>query len=99
MITGIYKIRNKQNNKVYIGSAVDIKKRWRDHKWHLKENKHHNPHLQFSFNKYGLENFEFIIELECNFNYLLIEEKQVIKNINQMIILMDIILMTLNKYN
>jgi len=47
MITGIYKIRNKQNNKVYIGSAVDIKKRWRDHKWNLKENKHHNPHLQF----------------------------------------------------
>ena len=27
MITGIYKITNKTNNKVYIGSAVDIKKK------------------------------------------------------------------------
>jgi len=78
MITGIYKIRNIINNKVYIGSATDIKKRWRDHKWHLKENKHHNSHLQASYNKYNLKNFEFIVELECNINDLLIEERKLI---------------------
>lgn len=32
MITGIYKIKNIVNNKVYIGSAIDVKKRWRDYK-------------------------------------------------------------------
>jgi len=37
--TGIYKILNKINGKVYIGSATDIAKRWRDHKWHLNHNK------------------------------------------------------------
>lgn len=80
--TGIYRIRNIVNNKVYIGSAVDIKKRWRDHKWYLKENKHHNSHLQSSYNKYGLENFEFTIELECGLNDLLIEERGIIRKYN-----------------
>jgi len=77
--TGIYKIKNLVNNKIYIGSSINIGKRWRDHKWYLKENKHHNSHLQSSYNKYGLENFEFIIELECDLNNLLIEEKRLIK--------------------
>ena len=79
IITGIYKIRNVVNNKVYIGSAIDIKKRWRDHKWYLKENKHHNSHLQASYNKYGLENFEFSVEIECKLKNLLIEERKLIK--------------------
>lgn len=82
IITGIYKIRNIVNNKVYIGSAVDIKKRWRDHKWYLKENKHHNSHPQASYNKYGLEIFEFLIELKCSINDLLTEEKKLIDYYN-----------------
>lgn len=80
MITGIYKITNKTNNKVYIGSAIDIKKRWRDHKWHLKENKYHNSYLQSSYNKHGLNKFEFIIEVECSINDLLNEETKIIKH-------------------
>lgn len=80
--TGIYRITNITNNKIYIGSAVNINKRWRDHKWYLKENKHHNSHLQSSYNKYGLENFEFIVELECNIIDLLIEERKLIKKYN-----------------
>jgi group I intron endonuclease len=74
IIIGIYKIYNKINNKVYIGSATDIKKRWRDHKWYLRHNKHHNLHLQSSWNKYGAEAFEFSILLECEVKNLLIEE-------------------------
>lgn len=82
MIIGIYKIRNIINNKLYIGSTADIKKRWRDHKWYLKMNKHHNSHLQASYNKYGLENFKFTIELECSLNELLVEEKRLIDHYN-----------------
>jgi group I intron endonuclease len=74
MKTGIYKILNKRNNKIYVGSAVDIKKRWRDHKWHLIHNIHHNPHLQLSWNKYGIDSFEFSIILECSITDLLINE-------------------------
>jgi len=64
MITGIYKIENKINNKVYIGSSIDIKKRWHEHKRLLNKNKHHSRHLQNAYNKYGKENFDWVIILE-----------------------------------
>lgn len=76
--TGIYKIRNIVTNKIYIGSSTNIGKRWRDHKWHLKEGIHHNSHLQSSYNKYGLKNFIFSIEIECGVNDLLYEEKKTV---------------------
>ena len=78
MITGIYKILNKVNNKIYIGSAVDIKKRWRDHKRVLIHNKHENSHLQSAWDKYGNDAFDFSIVLECNRNDLLIKEREFI---------------------
>jgi hypothetical protein len=62
--TGIYKITNIVNNKVYIGSAVNISYRFKTHKRLLKNKKHFNNHLQSSYNKYGKKNFKFeIIEL------------------------------------
>ena len=79
MIAGIYKILNKTNNKVYIGSATNIKKRWRDHKWYLNHNMHHNSHLQSAWNKYGVDNFEFSIIIECTIDELLIKEREFIK--------------------
>ena len=79
---GIYKITNLVNNKIYVGSSTNIKKRWRDHKWYLKENKHHNSHLQASVNKYGIGLFKFNIELECDVKLLLIEERKVINKYN-----------------
>jgi group I intron endonuclease len=74
ILTGIYKIVNKINNKIYIGSATNISKRWRDHKWHLIHNLHHNSHLQSSWNKYGADTFEFLVILECKINDLLLNE-------------------------
>jgi group I intron endonuclease len=63
-IVGIYKITNLKNNKVYVGSAVNINGRFKTHKRLLKNNKHFNNHLQYSFNKYGLDNFKYeIIEI------------------------------------
>lgn len=61
---GVYSITNTVNSKVYIGSSVNIKQRFRRHKHDLLHNKHGNKHLQSSFNKHGLENFEFKI-IEC----------------------------------
>lgn len=61
MKSGIYKILNKVNGKFYIGSAIEIKKRWREHKHHLNKNAHKNPHLQAAWNKYWDISFEFII--------------------------------------
>ena len=76
IMIGIYKILNIINNKVYIGSATDIRKRWRDHKWYLNHNKHHNSHLQSAWNKYSMKAFEFSILLECLVDELLEKEKE-----------------------
>ena len=64
-MTGIYRITNLKNNKVYIGQAVDIEKRLEGHKRNLRGNYHINKHLQNAWNKYGEENFKFEIIEEC----------------------------------
>lgn len=62
--SGIYTIRNLINNKIYIGSSVNIYSRWHHHKKTLNNKNHHSQHLQSAWNKYGKENFEFkIIEV------------------------------------
>lgn len=60
-MTGIYKITNILNNKVYIGSSVNIKYRFYEHLLDLRSNSHINKHLQSAWNKYGEENFKFEI--------------------------------------
>lgn len=59
--SGIYKIINKTNGKYYVGSAVNFKKRWREHRNKLNKNKHNNLYLQHAWNKCGSDNFEFLI--------------------------------------
>lgn len=82
MKSGIYRIKNIINNKVYIGSTIEFKKRWRDHKWYLNQNIHQNSHLQCSWNKYGISSFEFLILLECKKEELLINERKYILEYN-----------------
>jgi len=74
---GLYKIVNKLNNHFYIGSSDDIIRRWRDgHRGKLRKNKHENPHLQNSWNKYGENNFELIPYKECDVKSLLLAEQK-----------------------
>lgn len=47
----IYIIRNKNNNKIYIGSTINFRKRSLEHKRDLEKNNHRNKHLQKSYNK------------------------------------------------
>jgi group I intron endonuclease len=54
--SGIYLIKNKINDKVYIGSSINFKNRWYKHK-----SGKGSIHLFNSILKYGLENFEFKI--------------------------------------
>ena len=61
VVSGIYKIVNLVNSKIYVGSAVNVRKRWNLHLTYLRQQRHHSKHLQASFNKYGRESF--IIEL------------------------------------
>jgi len=71
---GIYKIINNVNNKLYIGSSINIKSRFSKHKSLLKNNKHDNDYLQNSFNKYGMDNFSFEIIEFCEISELIEKE-------------------------
>ena len=58
MTTGIYKITNLVNNKVYIGASRRIEARWCQHR---------NGHTAIAedLQTFGLENFKFEVLLEC----------------------------------
>ena len=60
-ISGVYCICNIINNKKYIGSSKNIKHRIGDHFSQLRNNIHHNTHLQHAWNKYGKDCFEWIV--------------------------------------
>jgi group I intron endonuclease len=74
--TGIYCIRNIINNKIYIGSSCNIKKRFRYHKWQLNNNRHHSFLLQNAWNKYGENSFVFEVLQEVETHLLITEEQK-----------------------
>ncbi len=76
MTMGIYKIENKVNGKIYIGSSKNIENRWKKHKYDLRSNNHHSEHMQNAWNKYGKENFIFKIIEEIRDENILIEREQ-----------------------
>ena len=82
MTCGIYCISNKINDNKYIGQSVNIEKRFKEHKYHLNNNSHHNQHLQNAYNKYGNNNFDFIILKRCKHQYLDRFEKFYIRQYN-----------------
>lgn len=75
MISGIYQIKNIINNKIYIGSAINLYARFRSHKFDLRNNKHSNNKLQNSWNKNNEKNFIFEIIETCK-KEILIEREQ-----------------------
>ena len=72
---GVYRIINIKTNKSYIGSAVNIKDRWCQHKKSLSKGNHHSIKLQRSYNKYGENNFIFEVIEECQKESLIIREQ------------------------
>jgi group I intron endonuclease len=58
---GVYQIRNIVNDKVLIGSALDLPGILNRHKFQLKMGNHSNGALQAEWNEFGGENFAFEI--------------------------------------
>lgn len=77
MHTGIYKIENLLNGKIYVGStsAMGFTRRWRCHRNQLRINKHPNAHLQHAWNKYGETNFKFEIIESCSSSDCIVREQ------------------------
>ena len=59
MKTGVYKITNLVNGKVYIGASKNIEKRWWGHK------RCTDSPIHSDLETFGLDNFKFEVLLEC----------------------------------
>lgn len=81
MVSGIYKIINNVDGKLYIGSAQNLNERKKEHFSLLKNNKHYNIYLQRAVNKYGITNFKFDIIVYCNKKDLITYEQIAINSI------------------
>ena len=80
---GVYKIRNTVNNKIYVGSSINIESRFKSHIAELNKNSHNNRYLQRAWNKYGADSFEFsIIELVDDKDILRAREQYYIEKLN-----------------
>ena len=74
--SGVYKITNQLTDMCYIGQAVDLAKRWKDHaKYGLGIDTPVNNKLYKSMQIDGLENFTWEILEECSNNELNEKEK------------------------
>lgn len=58
---GIYCITNRETGKIYIGSSVNMQKRFSSHRQDLRHGVHTNPYLQNSWSKYGEAAFDFSV--------------------------------------
>lgn len=75
-LSGVYKIQSKSKPfRIYIGSSIDVRKRWGGHLNDLKFNKHHSKKLQNHFNKYGGGDLVFSIITSCDANDLINTEQ------------------------
>jgi group I intron endonuclease len=65
-VQGIYLIRQIETGRSYIGSSVNIERRWKEHRQRIKKGTHPAKHLANAFNLYGEEAFEFVVLEECD---------------------------------
>lgn len=75
-IAGIYTITNLLTDKVYVGSSVNVARRFTQHRHLLKKGEHRNKYLQAAWNKYGEEHFEFALMERVRSKELLIAREQ-----------------------
>ena len=57
----IYQIKNRLNDRYYIGETTRGRRRWEEHLYSLKTQRHTNPLLQADYDKFGVEAFEWKI--------------------------------------
>lgn len=82
ILSGVYRIVNKENKKSYIGGTSNFKKREYIHFWKLAKGVHDNQHLQNAYDKYGKNSFYFEVLAICPKEYFLRLEQWFIDNLS-----------------
>lgn len=72
---GVYRITCIPTGKIYIGSSVNLRRRWHDHQSRLNAKNARNLHFQRAWDKYGADAFCFDILEYCNIEEVLIREQ------------------------
>ena len=62
----VYKITNLVNGKFYVGSSVDVRLRFKNHRYDLRKKRHHCQPLQRAWDKYGEDSFKFEVIEEAS---------------------------------
>jgi len=58
---GVFKITNKINGKIFVGSSPNLDSKWNSQKFQLNMNSHPNKELQKDWNELGEDNFYYEI--------------------------------------
>lgn len=81
MNSGIYEIVS-PSGKRYIGSAVNIARRWRQHRSDLRLGRHGSQALQRAFRKYGESNLTYRILISCDPKHCIFFEERAINHLH-----------------
>jgi len=68
--SGVYKIENIINKKVYIGESKNLRTRYKSHRKELSRNRHINKFLQEDVLEFGIENLKFSVLELCEVSKL-----------------------------
>ena len=80
IVSGVYKITNQETGECYIGQAVDVAKRWKDHaKCGLGIDTPVNNKLYKAIQEYGIWNFSWELLEKCDKELLNEKEKYYIE--------------------
>ena len=78
----IYGIKNLINEKIYVGKSINVKLRKKAHENSFIRKQAVNIHLQRAVDKYGIENFAFIILEEVTLDNINEKEQHWISHFN-----------------
>ena len=78
---GVYKIENTITGDFYIGSSIDVKKRWMEHKCPSSWKRLPNNPMYYDMQKYGVDKFIFEILAEVESEHLKEKEQQFIEKL------------------
>ena len=85
---GVFQLRNKRNNKVFIGSSMDLDRAWNSLRVQLQTGNHFNEQLQRDWQEQGESDFAYeIVEVMKENNDPAVDVKQEVKTLEKLVMM------------